>query len=278
MKKLRSVVGSYIVVAMSKCTNDIIKLFLQLEYSLCKHEEINSSYISHDYYAKVRGVMYKCSFCWTPANTSYTVGLPPGSSVEVYKPILKICLFSVKTRNINYKVCQSIGTLTVTPKEYEKLIGCYRKEKIEIPSERLKEIRKIEILENVMRSSEATEDEKFVAEVAKDCLLFEKGDTFVYRAHDIVSTQVIAKTRDVISVDVYKNNTEEKVRGCSLSYIASTKFFVDFYHRQFGTASSTKHTIEINISDLQPTYIYVKGGHSDKPYTRKLIFTDANLK
>lgn len=278
MKKLRSAVGSYIVVAMSKCTNDIIKLFLQLEYSLCKNEDINSRYISHDYYAKVRGVMYKCSFCWTSANTSYTVGLPPGSSVEVYKPILKICLFNVKIRNIKYQEFQSIETLTVTPKEYEKLIGCYRKEKIEIYPERLKDIRKIEILENVMRSSEATEDEKFVAEVAKDSLLFEKGNTFVYTAHDIISTQVMEKTRDVISVDVYKRNTDEKVRGCSLSYIASTKFFVDFYHRQFGTAGSRKHTIEINIADLQPTYKYVKGGHSDKPYTRKLIFTDADLK
>ena len=278
MKKLRSTVGSYIVVAMSKCTNDIIKLFLQLEYSLCKNEEINSSYISHDYYAKVRGVMYKCSFCWTSANTSYTVGLPPRSSVEVYKPILKIYLFNVKMKTHIYEECQSLETLTVTPKEYEKLIGCYRKEKIEISSERRKEIRKIEILENVMRSSEATEDEKFVAEVAKDSLLFEKGNTVVYGAHDRISTQVIAKTRDVISVDVYKRNTEEKVRGCSLSYMTSTKFFVDFYHRQFGTAGSRKHTIEINISDLQPNYIYVKGGHSDKPYTRKLIFTDADLK
>lgn len=278
MKKLRSTVGSYIVVAMSKCTNDIIKLFLQLEYSLCKNEDIDANYVSHDYYAKVRGIMYKCSFCWTSSNTEYTVGLPPGSSVEVYKPILKICLFNVKTRTINYQEFQSIDTLTVTPKEYDKLIGCYRKEKIEIYPGRLKDIRKIEILENVMRSNEATEDERFVAEVAKDTLLFEKGNSFVYTSHDIISTQVIEKTRDVISVAVYKINTEEKVRGCYLSYMTYKKFFVDFYHRQFGTAGSRKHTIEINVADLQPSYKYVKGGHSDKPYTRKLIFTDADLK
>ena len=277
MKKLRSIVGNYILFAMQNCKNDVLKLFLQLAYSKNKKKDIDNNFITFEEVAKINGVIYKCDFSFTAIPTTYSSCLPAGDSVEIYRPTLNVSLFSKNTRG-RFVETKHIDSISIKPKDYGELIGCYRKEHINIDPNIGEAIRKTDVLDKVKDCVDVTDDEKFVASIAKDVIIHESGNSYVYTSRDNIATQAIEKTKDIISLLIYKVIEDKKVNGCNISKIKKQHFFIEFLHRQFCTADFRKHSVEITMDEVKDVCCYVKGGHSDKSYARKLIFTDANLK
>lgn len=277
MKKLRSIAGNYILVAMQNCKNNVLKLFLQLAYSKNKKKDIDNNFIKFEEVAKINGVIYKCEFSFIALPTTYSCGLPDGATIEIYRPTLNVSLYSKNIRG-HFVETKHIDGISMTPKDYGELIGCYRKEHIDIDPNIGEAIRKTDVLDKVKDCADVTDDEKFVASVAKDVLIHESGNSYVYTSRDNIATQAIEKTKDIISLLIYKAIEDKKVNGCNISKTRIQHFFVEFLHRQFCTAEFRKHTVEIAMDEIKDICCYVKGGHSDKPYTRKLIFTDADLK